>query len=109
MKALNILHLEDDPLDAELVASNLADAGISARIVRVDSASLFRSALRQSEFDLIISDFSMPGFDGKSALAIAREQSPETPFVFVSGTIGEEAAVDSLLNGATDYVLKHKL
>ena len=59
-------------------------------------------------FDLIISDYSLPSFDGLSALSLARELSPETPFIFFSGTIGEEVAVESLKNGATDYVLKQR-
>jgi PAS domain S-box-containing protein len=105
---VKILHLEDDPFDAELLGSTLSDSGLSCEIVHVAREAEFLDALGNSHFDLIISDFSMPGFDGRSALAIARRQAPDTPFIFVSGTIGEEAAVDSLLGGATDYVLKHK-
>src|ERR1700722_14393669 len=108
MSELRILHLEDDPLDAELVLSTLTDAGISCEIRRVDTEGGFVDALLQDKFDLIISDFSMPGFNGKGALKLARQQCPEVPFIFVSGTIGEDAAIESLLGCATEYVLKHR-
>jgi two-component system cell cycle sensor histidine kinase/response regulator CckA len=105
---LRILHLEDNLLDAELVLLTLQEAGIPCSAVRVDAQPAFVKALDEGAFDLIISDLSMPAFDGKVALALARQKRPELPFIFVSGTIGEEAAIDSLLSGATDYVLKHK-
>jgi len=108
VKRLNVLHLEDNILDGELVSSSLADAGLTCDVLRVATETEFRGALKERKFNLIISDYSMPGFDGKSALNIARVDAPDTPFIFVSGTIGEEAAVESLLAGATDYVLKHK-
>jgi two-component system cell cycle sensor histidine kinase/response regulator CckA len=105
---LRILHLEDNLLDAELVLITLQEAGIPCSAVRVDAQPDFVKALDEGAFDLIISDLSMPAFDGRTALALARQKRPEVPFIFVSGTIGEEAAIDSLLSGATDYVLKHK-
>ncbi len=108
MQHLKILHLEDDPLDAELLHSSLSEAGIPCEIERVDTESSFRVALDRGGFDLIVSDFSLPAFDGKSALGLARVRAPEIPFIFVSGTIGEDAAVESLRAGATDYVLKHQ-
>jgi two-component system cell cycle sensor histidine kinase/response regulator CckA len=108
VQSLKILHLEDSTLDAELVTSQLSEAGMICEFVRVDTEAAFREALEKGDFDMIISDFSMPGFDGRSALSIARERNSETPFIFVSGTIGEEAAIESLLAGATDYVLKHQ-
>jgi two-component system, cell cycle sensor histidine kinase and response regulator CckA len=108
MPKLQILHLEDNLVDAELFRETLDAAGLACDILRVDSEPAFSSALQQHNFDLIISDFSLPGFDGKSALNIASTNYPETPFVFVSGTIGEDAAIESLVSGATDYVLKHK-
>ncbi len=108
MQALQILHLEDDPLDAELIVNTLVDAGIECEVIRVDTEADFRAALGQRRFDMIISDFSMPGFNGRSALNIAQRTFPDIPFIFVSGTIGEDAAIDSLLGGATDYVLKHR-
>ncbi|MGA9121482.1 MAG: PAS domain S-box protein [Bacteroidota bacterium] len=110
MKAvLRILHLEDDPQDAELVRSLLEGEGLVPDVVRVDTREGFRAALSHGQFDLIVSDFTLPTFDGKSALAMARELAPETPFIFVSGTMGEDAAITTLRNGATDYVLKHRI
>jgi PAS domain S-box-containing protein len=108
-KRVRILHLEDNPNDAELVQSLLSSGGIDCDITRVQTRSDFVSALAQGGFDLIMSDHTLPSFDGKSALTIAQETCPEAPFIFVSGTIGEDAAVDSLLRGATDYVLKDRL
>ncbi|MDE3058833.1 MAG: PAS domain S-box protein [Bacteroidota bacterium] len=106
---LNILYLEDNIHDAELVTSMLEDEGFACLVTRVETEEAFLDALRTQTFDLIISDFSLPSFDGKSALYHARQIAPEIPFVFVSGTIGEDAAIESLLNGASDYVLKQKL
>ena len=105
---LRILHLEDDLVDAELLSLTLIEAGMPCDVLRVDTRPGFVQALQQREFDLIISDLSLPGFDGSAALEIVRQQYPDIPFIFVSGTIGEEAAIESLLSGATDYVLKHK-
>jgi two-component system cell cycle sensor histidine kinase/response regulator CckA len=105
---LRILHLEDNVIDAELVLVTLQEAGIACTALRVDEKAEYVKALDEDRFDLIISDLSMPSFDGKSALALARQKCPDVPFIFVSGTIGEEAAIDSLLSGATDYVLKHR-
>ena len=106
---LRILHLEDSPEDAELIRSQLEAGGIDCRITRVESRETFRHALDHHRFDLIISDFTLPSFDGNSALEMARENATHVPFIFVSGTIGEEAAIQGLVNGATDYVLKHRL
>ncbi len=77
-------------------------------IRHVATAAEYRTALASSRFDLILSDYTVPGFDGLSALALARERLPETPFVFLSGTIGEERAVEALKRGATDYVIKDR-
>ncbi|HEX3035524.1 MAG TPA: response regulator [Thermodesulfobacteriota bacterium] len=106
---LLILHLEDDPKDAELVQKTLAEEAIIYDVVRVKSHDEFTSALEQGEFDLILADIGLPSFDGKTALEIAKRKCPEVPFIFVSGTIGEETAIETLKNGATDYVLKHRL
>lgn len=105
---VQIVHLEDDLSDAELLRATLEDAGLACQIVRVEAEDTFRKAL-DGDFDLIISDCTLPSFDGRKALAIAREIRPNVPFIFVSGTIGEEAAIENLVGGATDYVLKHKL
>lgn len=106
---LRILHLEDDPADAELIRVRLKAMDIACAIERVATKADFLARLEQQCFDLIISDYTLPGFDGRSALGIARQKCPEVPFIFVSGTIGEEVAVDSLKQGATDYVLKDRL
>ena len=106
---LRILHLEDETHDAELVQETLESGGIRCAITRVQTRDEFVRFLEQGTFDLIISDYSLPSFNGKAALAIARKKYPEIPFLFVSGTIGEDAAIESLLNGATDYVLKQKM
>ena len=108
-KQLRILHLEDNPNDAELFRAKLDEANIPCVIDVVQTREEFVNLLDQTRFDLIVSDFSLPSFDGKSALDIACQKCPETPFIFVSGTIGEDAAVESLVRGATDYVLKGRL
>ena len=106
---LRILHLEDNANDAELLRAMLERQGIHCAIKRVETREAFQTALDREQFDLIISDFTLPSFDGLSALTVARQKRPEVPFVFVSGTIGEEAAVESLKHGAIDYVLKDRL
>jgi len=105
---LRILHLEDSLPDAELVLITLQEAGFPCALLRVDTKPSYVKALDEGGFDLILSDLAMPAFDGMSALALARQKCPDVPFIFVSGTLGEEAAIHSLLNGATDYVLKHR-
>ena len=106
---LRILHLEDDPNDAELVGATLADAGIDSEIRLVATREDFTTALKDGGFDLILADLALPAFDGMTALAIVREMQPDLPFIFVSGKLGEEAAIESLKSGATDYVLKNRL
>lgn len=106
---LHILHLEDDPNDAALVQSTLTAGGIDCAIARVENRDDFVAALERAGVGLILSDYSVPAFDGFAALEIARARFPEVPFILVSGTLGEELAIDSLKRGATDYVLKHRL
>jgi signal transduction histidine kinase len=106
---LHILHLEDDPDDAALVQSTLEIGGIACAITRVQNRDDFVAALERGGVDLILSDFTLPGFDGLSALKIARAKWPDIPSIFVSGTLGEERAIDALKSGATDYVLKDRL
>lgn len=107
--ALRILHLEDNPMDAELIADILQQEAPGCEVVCVQSHGEFLKALEASAYDLILSDYSGPDFDGASSLRLCRERHPDTPFIFVSGSIGEEAAIDSLFGGATDYVLKERL
>ncbi len=104
-----ILHLEDSDPDAELVRSRLCRAGIDADIHRVYTHADFRAALDHGKFDLVLADYALPDFDGLAALQLTRARWPETPFLFVSGKLGEEVAIDSLQRGATDYVLKQRL
>jgi signal transduction histidine kinase/CheY-like chemotaxis protein len=108
-KPLRILHLEDSPGDAELVKATLEADDIPCHVVRAATRAEFLSALEQGNFDLILADYSLPQFDGGAALAIAREKYPSLPFILVSGSIGEETAVESLRRGATDYVIKNRL
>ena len=106
---LRILHLEDDPGDAELVQETLAGEGIDCEVLLVATREAFVAKLEEGGIDLILVDYALPTFDGMSALAIVRERRLDLPFIFVSGRLGEEAAIESLRNGATDYVLKNRL
>ena len=106
---LRILHLEDDPKDVELVQATLAGEEIDCEVLVVATREEFVAALEEGGFDLILADYALPTFDGMTALAIVREKHPDLPFIFVSGRLGEDAAIESLRNGATDYVLKSRL
>lgn len=108
-QALNILHIEDSKEDSELIYRLLLSNGFECQITRVETRPQVFDALEKSSFDLILSDCKLPNFSGLRALEIAHALKPETPFVFISGTIGEETAIESLRNGATDYVLKDRL
>lgn len=103
---LKILLVEDSPEDAELLSDQLLDAGIDAAFERVDSEPSLRAAMERFQPDIVLSDLSMPGFSGHQALRLVR-QSGATPFIFVSGTMGEETAVKALQDGANDYIIKH--
>lgn len=104
-----VLLLEDDAKDARLIAAHLELEGMECDIVRVDREDDYRAAIARGGFDLILADHSLPGFTGLDALAIARQACPDVPFICVSGTLGEEPAIEALKSGATDYVLKHSL
>jgi len=105
---IRILHLEDNPADGELVQALLAEDGLACEIVRVETRTGFADALDQQRFDLVISDFTLPSYDGRSALLLAKEKCPDTPMLFFSGTLGEESAIQALRDGATDYILKQR-
>ncbi|MBP2296497.1 PAS domain S-box protein [Azospirillum rugosum] len=107
--SVTILHLEDSALDCELACAHLTKAGIHCNVSRVETRDSFIAALDPQRYDLILADFSLPGFDGMEALRIAKERVPQTPFLFLSGRMGEETAVEALKQGARDYVLKHRL
>jgi two-component system, cell cycle sensor histidine kinase and response regulator CckA len=106
---LHILHLEDNANDAALVQASLEAGGIACATTRVQSHDDFVAALEKGGVDLVLSDFSLPTFDGSSATQIMHAKWPAIPIILVSGTLGEERAIDSLKNGATDYVLKERL
>ena len=106
---LHAVHLEDNPLDSELIESMLVSEGIPCRIQRVATRMSFVQALEQEHVDLILSDVSLPAFNGMEALAIVRNTCPQIPFIFVTGTVGEETAIETLKSGARDYVLKQRL
>ena len=106
---LRVLNLEDNQSDSELVHERLTREGIEVDLDRVETREDFLAAIKGGGLDLILSDYSLPSFDGLSALNMAKELCPDTPFIFVSGAIGEEIAIETLKRGATDYVLKDRL
>src|ERR1051326_2406896 len=108
-RELNILMLEDTATDAELTKRELHRANIAFCPKCVQTREAFTAALDDFAPDLILADYALPTFDGLSALTIAQEKRPGIPFIFVSGSIGEEIAIETLKQGATDYVLKHRL
>ncbi|MCT7972909.1 response regulator [Laspinema olomoucense] len=106
---LHILLLEDSLLDAELIEAHLQESGLKVALKRVDTCEAFQDALESGPFDVILADYSLPSFDGFSALKMAQMRCPDLPFIFVSATLGEEVALETLKSGATDYVLKQRL
>lgn len=106
---LRFIHLESNPADAELVATTLRDAGIQCQLKQAQTREEFLAVLRQEGFSLILADSTVPGFDGAAALSLARTLHPDVPFLFVSGTQGEEFAIDMMQHGATDYISKQRL
>ncbi len=106
---LRILLVEDSELDAELILDELSQDGLVFTAQRVDDEVAFVAAINDFAPDLIVADLSMPDFSGYRALEIAHTKLARVPFIFVSGTMGEDAAVRALRGGATDYVLKHNL
>jgi two-component system, NarL family, sensor histidine kinase UhpB len=106
---LRFVLLEDHPDDAELIQLELARNGLAVEWRHVVSERDFRDALAGTPPDLVLADYTLPGFDGLTALRIALELAPDVPFIFVSGSLGEERAIEALKSGATDYVLKDRL
>ncbi|BAZ42067.1 PAS/PAC sensor hybrid histidine kinase [Calothrix sp. NIES-4101] len=109
MSQLMFLLLEDSLLDVELIQALIAEGGITCDIIQAKTDQEFEIALSQNHVDLILADYSLPGFDGIAALEIAQRISPNVPFIFVTATMGEEVAIETLKSGATDYVLKQRL
>jgi hypothetical protein len=108
-KTIRILHLEDDPFDVKLIQATITSAGIDCGITLVQTRKEYEEALSAGEYDVIIADFNLPDYDGISALRFAQAIRPDVPFIFVSGTMGEDAAIEGFTNGAWDYVTKPKL
>lgn len=106
---LRILHLEDDARDRELVATTLQLEGLDCDVVAAATRADFESALDRGVFDVILADDNLPSFDGLTAQRMAAARLPHVPFIFVSGTLGEDIAVERIKNGAVDYVLKQRL
>ena len=106
--AIRILHLEDSARDAELLEAQLTRAGLVSSLTRVDTGAAFEAALATGASDVILVDYNVPGYDGRSAVRYAQQHRPEVPVIVVSGMVGEEAAVECLRLGATDYVLKQR-
>jgi two-component system cell cycle sensor histidine kinase/response regulator CckA len=106
---LKILHLEDSPHDAELIELALMNGDLHCEFKVVASKDDFIKALQEQKFDIILSDYGIAGYDGLAALEAAQKSQPQVPFILVSGTLGEEEAVESLKTGATDYILKSRL
>jgi response regulator RpfG family c-di-GMP phosphodiesterase len=104
-----ILHLEDSPRDAEQVRDSLQQAGVNCELKVVCDRGEFESALAGEPFDLILSDYNLPGYDGMAALALVQKKQPRVPFIMISGSLGEEAAIECMVRGTTDYVLKQRL
>lgn len=107
--SVSILLLEDSDLDAELLQASLRRAGVANELTRVWSRVEYEKTLLAGDYELVLADFVLPEFDGLEALAFAHEHRPDVPFIFVSGTLGEDVAIESFKRGATDYVPKQRL
>jgi DNA-binding NtrC family response regulator len=108
-KAIKVLVVEDSEDDTKLAMRMLRRGGFEPHYRRVQDVDALRSALAQERWDAVLSDFRLPGFSGVDALGVFRESGLDIPFIFVSGTIGEETAVEAMKAGASDYVMKQNL
>jgi len=106
---IRVLHLEDNPDDQEIIRCSLALGGLSCYVLAVQTSEDFESRLRNESWHVILADLTLPSFDGYKALEISRSICPNTPFIFVTGTMGEDVAVETLKHGATDFILKNRL
>ncbi|MHA1629693.1 MAG: PAS domain S-box protein [Candidatus Heimdallarchaeota archaeon] len=106
---LQVLHLEDNNIDAELIRETLAVHKVHCEITLTATREDFLQALINKRFDIILADFNLPSFDGFEALKLAKKYAPGIPFIFISGVLGEELAIETLKKGATDYVIKSRL
>ncbi|HKP46015.1 MAG TPA: ATP-binding protein [Pyrinomonadaceae bacterium] len=108
-KSLKVLHIEDSESDVALLQRHLRSAGYELTFDRVDNAAAMEAALKEKTWDVILCDYSMPRFSALAALQLIKEQGCDLPFIIVSGTVGEAAAVDAMRAGAHDYLMKDKL
>ncbi|MEI6048671.1 MAG: response regulator [Bacteroidota bacterium] len=106
---IHILHLEDRQADSILIKSEISKGFTSFEYFFTDNETDFLNILKEKKIDIVLSDYSLPDYSGTDALLVIKSKYPQIPFIFVSGVMGEDAAIDSLLNGAVDYVLKTKL
>lgn len=106
---LQVLHLEDDLISAKLARLLLEEDGIDCDVILLATEADFIAALNAGRVDLILAAFTLPGYNGMMALTMVRKRFPEVPFIFLTGTLGEEVAISALKQGATDYVLKNRL
>jgi signal transduction histidine kinase len=105
---MRVLHIEDNPDDAALIHRLLATEWPACRVTRVDTRTTMEAEIAREPVDVILCDFSFPAFDGFEALQVAKHRTPDTPFIFVSGTIGEDRAIEAVRRGADDYILKDR-
>ena len=106
---IKILHLEDSLIDSELICSRIKDRGIAFEYFLAQNKKEFVNTLEAETIDLVLSDFNLSGYNGNEAMKFVKENYSSTPFIFVSGTLGEDSYINAMINGATDCVLKHKL
>jgi CheY-like chemotaxis protein len=106
---LTILLLEDDPCAEALTLNSLTNEGIECSLIRVETQAEYLGAIEKNGFDLILSDYPLRSSDGPSALKVANVKAPDPPFIFISGMMGVELAIETLQSGATDYVLKERM
>ena len=108
-KPLRVLNVEDSEGDVELLRRHLSIAGYDLITERVDTADAMKAALSKREWDIVLCDYSMPNFNALSALTVLHASGLDIPFIIISGTVGEEVAVEAMLTGANDYLPKDNL
>src|SRR6218665_3112844 len=105
-RTIRILNVEDNEDDFLLVQREIRRSGVSAEVERVETLDQFKSALTREVWDIVVADYSLPGFSGIQALDALNESKLDIPFILVSGTVGEDIAVKAMKTGASDYILK---